>query len=114
MKDNISKYNSSLSAEEASDRGRKAGIASGEARRESKRLKEAIVDRITDNDLDEIVDGLIKRAKRSTRDFVVLRDTIGQKPKDNMAVEYSEPFTIRLHHVPRPGEPWDEDENGGE
>lgn len=112
MADNISKYNASLSADESSSRGRKAGIASGEARRESRRLKDAIVDRITDDDLDEIVDGLIRRAKKHTRDFEVLRDTIGQKPKDNMAVEHYEPVVIRVHHVPRPGEEWDKD--GGE
>lgn len=112
MADNISKYNSSLTADESSERGRKAGIASGQARRENRRLKDAIEEHLTDDDLDEIVDGLIKRAKRSTRDFEVLRDTIGQKPKDNMAVEHYEPVVIRVHRVPRPGEEWDKD--GGE
>lgn len=112
MPDNISKYNAGLTAAESSARGRKAGRASGQARRETRRLKDAIIDHMTDDDLGEIIDGLIRRAKRSTRDFEVLRDTIGQKPKDSMTVERTEPIVIRVHNVPRPGEEWDED--GGE
>ena len=112
MPDNITKHNEALTPEERRERGRKAGTRSGEIRRESRRLKDAILEHMTDDDLDAIVDGLIHRAKRSTRDFEVLRDTIGQKPKDSMAVERTEPIVIRVHHVPRPGEEWDED--GGE
>lgn len=108
MADNISKYNATLTAAESSDRGRKAGQASGQARRDNRRLKDAIIEHMTDNDLDEIVDGLIRRAKRSTRDFEVLRDTIGQKPREDITID-REPIVIRVHRVPRPGEDTDDE-----
>lgn len=108
MPDNISKYNARLTAAESSDRGRKAGQASGQARRDNRRLKDAIVEHMTEGDLDEIVDGLIRRAKRNTRDFEVLRDTIGQKPKEGIMIE-PEPVTIVVHRVPRPGEDTDDE-----
>lgn len=110
MPDNISKHNNALTPAERSERGRKAGTRSGEIRRESKRLKDTILEHMTYDDLDAIVDGLIHRAKRSTRDFEVLRDTIGQKPKDSLQVEEVQPFVIRVHNVPRPDEEYD----GGE
>ena len=99
MPDNISKHNNELTAAQRSERGRKAGTRSGEIRRESRRLKDAILDHMTDDDITEIVDGLIKRAKRSSRDFETLRDTIGQKPKDALEVEEVEPVVIRVHCV---------------
>lgn len=114
MPDNISKYNEALTPEERAERGRKAGARSGEIRRENRRLKDAIIDRITDDDLNEIVDALIKRAKRSNRDFIVLRDTLGQRPTNNMSIEHDEPIIIRFHSVPPPGEPWEKDDDGGE
>lgn len=109
MPDNISKYNARLTAAESSDRGRKAGQASGQARRDNRRLKDAIVEHMTEDDLTKIVDGLIERAKHNTRDFEVLRDTIGEKPKETVSLNDREPVTIRIHRVPRPGEEADND-----
>lgn len=109
MPDNISKHNNALTAEERTRNARKAGIRSGEIRREHKRLKDAILDRVTDDDLTKIVDGLIERAKHNTRDFEVLRDTIGEKPKETVSLNDREPVTIRIHRVPRPGEEADSD-----
>lgn len=65
---------------------RKGGIKSGEARREKRLLKDAILERMGAEDWDALVDGLIDRAKGSDKAFEVLRDTIGQKPIDKVAV----------------------------
>lgn len=92
--DNISKHNAQLTPEERAERGRKAGKKSGKVRRENRRLKEALLERLTDDDLTAIVDGLISRAKRNTRDFEVLRDSIGQKPRETVSVAEAEPITI--------------------
>lgn len=96
MADNISKYNKSLTAAEKAERGRKAGKRSGKVRRENRRLKEALLERLTDDDLTAIVDGLISRAKRNTRDFEVLRDSIGQKPRETVSVAEAEPVQITV------------------
>lgn len=61
---------------------RQGGIASGKARREKKIIEEAILRRMKANDLDEIADGMIARAKKSTRAAEVLRDTVDGKPKE--------------------------------
>jgi len=60
----------------------KGGLASVEARREKKIFKQAIAERMGFNDFNEMIDNLIKRAKKSDRSFEVLRDTMGQKPKE--------------------------------
>lgn len=45
-------------------------------------LKDEILKRITSKDLDEIIEGVIKRAKKQDKSFEVFRDTIGQKPNE--------------------------------
>ena len=65
---------------------RKGGIKSGEVRREKRLLKDAILERMGAYDWNELVDGLIDRAKGNDKAFEVLRDTIGQKPIDKVAV----------------------------
>ena len=99
MADNISKYNNSLSAAERRRRTQAAGIKSGETRRESKLIKDRLNGRMTDDDLDEIVDNLIDRAKKYTRDFIVLRDTLGQKPPTRALIgnDQDEIRVIRVH-----------------
>lgn len=74
------------STEEARECGRKGGIASGKARRENKLIKDRILERMGEDDWDTMIDKLIERATEDTKSFEVLRDTIGQKPKDQMEV----------------------------
>ena len=50
-----------------------------------------------ESDWDEMIDKLIERAKEDTKSFESLRDTIGQKPKDTLAVE-NEHIVIRLRN----------------
>ena len=94
MADNISKYNNSLTAEERREQAQAAGVKSGETRRENRRIKERIHERMTDDDLTEIIDNLIDRAKHNTRDFEILRDTIGQKPKQEIGINEAMEFSI--------------------
>ena len=69
-----------LSKEEAKKRGSMGGKASVEARREQKLFKQAIAERMGFDDFNEMVDNLIKRAKKNDKSFEILRDTIGQRP----------------------------------
>ena len=73
-----------LTTEEAQAIGRKGGVKSGEARREKKLFKEEILKRMGEDDWDEMIDKLIARAKITDKAFEVLRDTIGQKPKEEI------------------------------
>lgn len=75
-----------LSREEAKRRGSLGGVRSGEVRRERKLIKDRILERMGETDWDEMIDGLIERSKDSVKDFEVLRDTIGEKPKDQIEV----------------------------
>ena len=50
-----------------------------------------------ESDWDLMIDNLIARAQEDTKSFETLRDTIGQKPKETLAVE-NEQIVIRLHH----------------
>lgn len=80
-----------LTQEEA----KRGGIASGKARREQKLFKQAIAERMGFDDFNEMVDNLIKRAKKNDKSFEILRDTLGQKPKEeiNLTGELNNPYS---------------------
>lgn len=89
------KPRTTLSKEEAKELGRKGGLASVKARREKKTLKmelEAlleIMDEKGDSVQKKMSFALIKKAiKGDVRAFETIRDTIGQKPKENMNVNF--------------------------
>lgn len=67
-----------------SETARAAGIKSGIARASRKTLAKWIQECSTDEDMKEIALGMIRRAKKSTMAATALRDTIGEKPSDNM------------------------------
>lgn len=94
---NLKPFTSDQSREEAVKNGRKGGIRSGEVRRENKLIKDRILERMGEADWDVMIDNLIARAQEDTKSFETLRDTIGQKPKDTLAVE-NEHIVIRLNH----------------
>lgn len=66
---------------------KQGGIKSGEARREKKLFKEEILKRMGEDDWNEMIDKLIARAKTTDKAFEVLRDTIGQKPKEEVEAD---------------------------
>ena len=88
--------NARLTPEERKANASKAGKASGQARRENKLIKDRILERMGETDWDEMIDNLIERAKHDRQDFETLRDTVGQKPKDTVAVQ-NEHIVIRRH-----------------
>lgn len=84
-----------LSTEKAREIGRKGGIASGKAKRERKTLKmelEAlleVMDKNGDSVQKKMSFALIKKAvSGDVRAFETIRDTIGQKPKENLNIDF--------------------------
>jgi len=73
---------------------RKGGIRSGEVRRERKLIKDRILERMSEDDWDEMIDGLINRAKDDTKSYESLRDTIGEKPKEQISLDTPTKFVI--------------------
>lgn len=71
-------------SEEARKNGKKGGIKSGEVRRARKTLKQELLLLLSSNDTQNKVSlALIKKAlEGDTKAFEVIRDTIGEKPKD--------------------------------
>lgn len=78
--------NARLTPEERKANAKKANEASQKARRENKLIKDRILERMGVDDWDEYIDGIIARSKESRADAEFLRDTIGQKPIDKVAV----------------------------
>lgn len=74
------------SGEEAVRNGKKGGIASGKAKRERRLIREALAERMGEEDFNALVDNLIDRAKNSDRAFELLRDTLGEKPVDQINI----------------------------
>ena len=91
---NLKPFTSDQSHAEAVKNGRKGGIASGVAKREKKRLADTLRGFLeTDDTQEQIALALIEEAKTGnksgsvTKAFEVIRDTIGEKPKDTVALE---------------------------
>ena len=76
---------------EIASKGQKA---STEAKKEKKIFKEAIAERMGYKDFEEMIDNLIDRAKNNDKSFEVLRDTLGQKPTEEMKINavVNDPF----------------------
>ena len=69
-----------ISSEIAKKNGALGGKKKGENRKQEKIFQKAIAERMGFDDFNEMIDNLIKRAKRQDKSFEVLRDTMGQKP----------------------------------
>ena len=82
-----------LSQEEA----KKGGIASGKARRERRTLKEELLLMLSDPEVQEKLSAAImkKGMDGDIRAFEVIRDTIGEKPKDVFDINSNE-INIRI------------------
>ena len=73
-----------LSKEELKKRQSNGGKKSADARRENKLIRERILERMGETDWNTMIDNLIERASNDTKSFEVLRDTIGQKPVEQL------------------------------
>ena len=98
MTDNITAYNNSLTEDEASERGRLAGIRSGEIRRNNKILRDQLAADLSDPALvAEICAGLEARARRGdVRAFEAIRDTIDPESRRGDVNIFNEPMQIRV------------------
>lgn len=76
---------------------RKGGIASGEARRARRTLKEELLLMLSDPEVQEKLSAAImkKGMDGDIRAFEVIRDTIGEKPKDVFDINSNE-INIRI------------------
>ena len=55
--------------------------------KERKLIRAVIEERLGNEDLEEIVDNLIARAKKNSKDFETLQAAIGQKPVDKVQMK---------------------------
>lgn len=49
-------------------------------------VADAILESLTEEDLHEIARGIIDRSKKSSNDLTAMRDTIGEKPVDQVTI----------------------------
>ena len=77
---------SERSKDEVREIGRKGGIASGEARRRRKTLKEELIALLEVNDNNNKISLAVlqKALNGDIQAFTTIRDTIGEKPKDEI------------------------------
>ena len=86
--------------EEQREIARKGGIASAKARRERKTLKEELLLMLENEEVQKnISTALLNRAmaydNMGNKAFEVIRDTIGEKPKEEIEISKSTDETIR-------------------
>lgn len=88
--------NSALTPEERKERARKAGRASGAARRARKTLREELLALLSDGDTQARISlAMIAKAEGgSERAFEVIRDTIGEKPSEELKLAGGVKFTF--------------------
>ena len=84
-----------ISEELARDYQAKSAESRKRNNKENKLIKDRILERMGETDWDVMIDNLIARAQEDTKSFETLRDTIGQKPKETLAVE-NEHIVVRL------------------
>lgn len=95
---NLKPFTSEQSRDEAKKNGRKGGIASGEARRKRKTLKEELILLLETNNYNQKISlAMINKAlKGDTKAFNTIRDTIGEKPVEEVKVEQEKPFEVNI------------------
>lgn len=64
--------------------------------KENKLIKDRILERMGESDWNTMIDNLIARATEDTKSFETLRDTIGQKPKDELNVDTTISINVEL------------------
>lgn len=89
--------NSERTPSQRKEQAKKAGIASGEARRRRRSLKEELLLMLSDPEVQEKLSAAImkKGMDGDIRAFEVIRDTIGEKPKDVIDINSNE-INIRI------------------
>ena len=72
------------STEQAREMQKKSAEKRSQNIKERKLIRQVIEERLDGADLEEIVDNLIDRAKRDSKDFEVLQSALGQKPVEKV------------------------------
>ena len=57
-------------------------------------IADAILKELSEDDLNEIARGIIERSKENSDDLVKMRDTIGEKPRDEISLDTPTRFVI--------------------
>lgn len=85
--------------EEARKRGKQGGIKSGESRRARKTLKEELLLLLETNDYNKKISlKMIREAlSGNTKAFEIIRDTIGEKPKEAIDFNQDKPFEVNIN-----------------
>lgn len=88
-----------LTTDKAREIGRKGGIKSGETRRKRKTLREELLALLaTGNNQNKMSLAMIEKAlKGDTKAFEVIRDTIGEKPKEELDIGQDKPFEVNIN-----------------
>lgn len=82
------------STDEAREMQKKSAQKRSQNVKEAKVIRAVIEKRLKDKDLNEIVDNLIARAKKDSKDFEVLQAALGQKPMEKVVVTDIDPDII--------------------
>ncbi len=90
--------NEDLTPEQRRANASKAGKASAEARKKRKTLKEELLALLANGDTQNRMSlAIIEKAMNGdTKAFEIVRDTIGEKPKDSLEVEQNKPFEVNI------------------
>ena len=83
---------------ETREKGRKGGIKSGEVRRKRKALREELILLLETNNYNQKISlAMIKEAKAgNVKAFEVIRDTIGEKVKENIELMQAKFFEVNI------------------
>lgn len=79
----------------------KGGKASAAAKRERKKLREELAILLENEDMQQkICTALIQQARRgNVKAFEVIRDTVGERPSDNLTIGTDGTFNITVEYV---------------
>lgn len=86
------------SKKEAREKGRQGGIKSGETRKKRKTLREELLLLLAaGNNQNKMSLAMIEKAmKGDTKAFEVIRDTIGEKPREQLDIGQDKPFEVNI------------------
>lgn len=87
------------SKEVARERQKKSVEKRKENRAKERIFAESIKQLLTDDDWREIILNAIDRAKSTDKGFEVVRDTLGQKPKEAVELSADKPFEIEIRTI---------------
>lgn len=97
----VSKGTQFKSGADAVEKGRRGGIQNGINYRARKTLAEELLTLLAENNTQEKISVAIitKALKGDVKAFETIRDTIGEKPKDTIAVDQDKPFEVKIETI---------------